>query len=144
MENCNKLRRDLAMFIYIYLNMDECWLSSSMPQQRFKLQLLLKYAVIPEFFFFFWRLRVALKVVEVNWFPLTYILANLITNSIHAWLTKDYRSSGMIYEVLSCEWCTLIPYYNTIRLWHYLTLTHLEQAAQCLTKQQIRIHVVIC
>ncbi len=26
----------------------------------------------------------------MNWFPFTYILANLITNSIHAWLTKDY------------------------------------------------------
>ncbi len=31
----------------------------------------------------------------MNWFPITYILDNLITNSIHAWLTKDYRSSGM-------------------------------------------------
>ncbi len=31
----------------------------------------------------------------MNWFPFTYILDNLITNSIHAWLTKDYRSSGM-------------------------------------------------
>ncbi len=29
------------------------------------------------------------------WFPFTYILDNLITNSIYAWLTKDYRSSGM-------------------------------------------------
>ncbi len=32
----------------------------------------------------------------MNWFPFTYILDNLITNSIHAWLTKDYRSSGML------------------------------------------------
>ncbi len=31
----------------------------------------------------------------MNWFPFTYIFDNLITNSIHAWLTKDYRSSGM-------------------------------------------------
>ncbi len=31
----------------------------------------------------------------MNWFPFTYILDNLITNPIHAWLTKDYRSSGM-------------------------------------------------
>ncbi len=38
---------------------------------------------------------VALKAVEMNWFPFTYILDILITNSIHAWLTKDYRSSGM-------------------------------------------------
>ncbi len=40
-------------------------------------------------------LVIALKAVEMNWFPSTYILDNLITNSIHAWLTKDYRSSGM-------------------------------------------------
>ncbi len=36
------------MFIYIYLNVDECWLTSSMPQQRFKLHILLNYAQIPE------------------------------------------------------------------------------------------------
>ncbi len=40
-------------------------------------------------------LVIALKAVEMNWFPFTYILDILITNSIHAWLTKDYRSSGM-------------------------------------------------
>ncbi len=54
--------------------------------------MLLNYAVIPETYFF--RLLVALKAVEMNWFPFTYILANLIRNSIHAWLTKGYRSSG--------------------------------------------------
>ncbi len=31
----------------------------------------------------------------MNCSPFTYILSHLITNSIHAWLTKDYRSSGM-------------------------------------------------
>ncbi len=31
----------------------------------------------------------------MNWFPFTYILNKLIINSIHAWLTKDYRSSGV-------------------------------------------------
>ncbi len=34
----------------------------------------------------------------MNWFPFNYILDNLITNSIHAWLTKDYRSSGMLVQ----------------------------------------------
>ncbi len=48
MEIFDKLRRDLAMFTYIYLNVDDCWLTSFMPQQRFKLQSLLNYAVIPE------------------------------------------------------------------------------------------------
>ncbi len=42
----DKLRRDLAMFTLIYLNVDDCWLTSSMPQQMFKLQILLNYAVI--------------------------------------------------------------------------------------------------
>ncbi len=27
------------MLTYIYLNLDECWLTTSMPQQRFKLYL---------------------------------------------------------------------------------------------------------
>ncbi len=48
MDICNKLRKDLAMFTYIYLNMDECWLTSSMPQQRLKLHIFINYAVIPE------------------------------------------------------------------------------------------------
>ncbi len=48
MDIWDKLRMDLAMFTYIYLNVDECCLKSSMPQQRFKLQILLNYAVIPE------------------------------------------------------------------------------------------------
>ncbi len=33
---------------YIYLNVDNCGLTSSMPQQRFKLYILLNYVVIPE------------------------------------------------------------------------------------------------
>ncbi len=36
------------MLTYIYLNADECWLTSSMPQQRFKLQTLFNYAVFLE------------------------------------------------------------------------------------------------
>ncbi len=34
------------------------------------------------------------KAVEVNIFPFTHILANSMSNTIHAWLGKDYRSSG--------------------------------------------------
>ncbi len=49
MEIYDKLSRDLAMFTYIYhLNVDGCWLTSSMPQQRFKFQIVLNYAVILE------------------------------------------------------------------------------------------------
>ncbi len=52
MEICDKLSRDLAMLTYmltyIYLNVDDCLLTSSMPQHMFKLQILLNYAVIPE------------------------------------------------------------------------------------------------
>ncbi len=45
---CDKLIRDLVMLTYIYLNVDDCWLTSHMPQKIFKLQMLLNYAVIPE------------------------------------------------------------------------------------------------
>ncbi len=61
-----------------------------MSQQRIKLQSLLNYAVIPEN---------VLNVIEVNWFPVTYMIANFITNSINAWLTKNYRSSGMFIVI---------------------------------------------
>ncbi len=33
MEICDKLRKNLAMFTYIYLNVDECWLTSNCLQQ---------------------------------------------------------------------------------------------------------------
>ncbi len=36
------------MLTYIYLNVNECCLSSPMPYQRFKLQILINYAVHPE------------------------------------------------------------------------------------------------
>ncbi len=39
----------------------------------------------------------------MNWFPFTYILDNLITNSIHALLTKDYSSPGMSKEYHACS-----------------------------------------
>ncbi len=37
-----------AMLTYIYLNVDECWLTSSMRQQRFKLQISFHYANIEQ------------------------------------------------------------------------------------------------
>ncbi len=57
-----------------------------MPRQRLKLHILLNYAVLPE------------NVIDWNWSPFFYILGNLITNSIHAWLNKDYKSTVMILE----------------------------------------------
>ncbi len=51
MQICDKLKQGLSyvnLHIQIYLNVDDCWLTSSMPQQMFKLQILLNYAVIPE------------------------------------------------------------------------------------------------
>ncbi len=48
MEICDKLSRDLAMLTDIYFNEDDCLLTYSMPQQRFKLQTLIYYVVIPE------------------------------------------------------------------------------------------------
>ncbi len=43
---CDKLSRHLYMLTYIYLNVGECWLTSSMPQQMFKLQISLNYGNI--------------------------------------------------------------------------------------------------
>ncbi len=43
---CDKLSRHLSMLTYIYLNMDECWLTYSMHQQRFKLHIFLNYGEI--------------------------------------------------------------------------------------------------
>ncbi len=45
----------------------------------------------------------------MNWFPFTYILDNLITNSNHACLTEDYRLSGMYYiaQYMNLESCYL-------------------------------------
>ncbi len=42
---CDKLYRHLYMLIYIYmyLNVDVCWLTSSMPQQMFKPQIYHNY-----------------------------------------------------------------------------------------------------
>ncbi len=55
----------------------------------------------------FVKLIIALKAVEMNWFPFTYILDNLIRNSIHAWLTKDYRSSVMILVIQIVTWYSI-------------------------------------
>ncbi len=41
MENWDKLNRELAIFTYIHLNVDACWLTSSMSQQTFALQIVL-------------------------------------------------------------------------------------------------------
>ncbi len=40
---CDKLSRHLSMLTYIYLNVDECSLTSFVPQQSFKLQISLNY-----------------------------------------------------------------------------------------------------
>ncbi len=47
MKNCDTLSRHLWMLTYTY-TVGEDGLKSSMPQQRFKLLIFLKYAVIPE------------------------------------------------------------------------------------------------
>ncbi len=61
--------------------MDEYWLTSSMPEQRLKLQISLMYGVIPENVAFK-RVALALEGVEMNWSQVTNVLANLTMNSI--------------------------------------------------------------
>ncbi len=153
MKICNTLRRHLSMLTYIYLNVDECWLTYSIPQQRVKLQILLitvkpvtrdhpwdnrqvvfhrRYKNIEMYGHVtvkvvsdqrsvsycnglssqyllkccnsrkcdFWKVMVALKAVQMNWFLVTHIRANLITNSSHAWLTKDYMLPGIIKPII--------------------------------------------
>ncbi len=41
MKICDTLWKHLCMLTYIYVNMDECWLTSSMPELSFKLQMFL-------------------------------------------------------------------------------------------------------
>ncbi len=56
----------------------------------------------------------------MNWFPFPYILDNLITNSIHAWLTKDYRSSGMIKANFNHAETEQGSSYAIVAIWHLL------------------------
>ncbi len=65
-----------------------------MLEQRFKLQISLNYAVIPENVVF--ERVLALIVIELNWSHGTNVPANLIVTSIQTWLAKDYRSLGVI------------------------------------------------
>ncbi len=57
--------------------------TSYMHQQMFKLQISLNYALIPEIVVSE-MIGLAIKAVDVNWFHVTHVLANLIINSIHA------------------------------------------------------------
>ncbi len=67
----------------------------------------------------------------MNWFPFTYRLDNLITNSIHAWLTKDYRSSGMSNDAMINQRhvCNMYLHVNT----DFFTVLQVygEQLANC-------------
>ncbi len=73
--------------------------------------MLLNYAVIPE--------TVTCSSSSCRNEAFTYILANLITNSIHAWLTKDYRSSDMY---ATCMYIFLFLYSGRYIL-YYITIS---------------------
>ncbi len=47
-EICDKLRRCLYMLINMFLYVNDCWLTSSMSQQRFELQICLYYVNIEQ------------------------------------------------------------------------------------------------
>ncbi len=79
----------LSMLTYIYLKVDECWLTSSMHQQRFKLHMSFNYAVIWE-----------KTVYESSWNCWSELVpchscTNLMINAINAWVDKDYRLPGV-------------------------------------------------
>ncbi len=97
MEICGKLRRDLAMLTYIYLDVDESWLTSSVPQKRIKFQISLHYANIEQNAFSWCVVdrHVSFKMVEVH---ITLLLPYSVNNDRHryAWLNKDYSSPGIL------------------------------------------------
>ncbi len=88
-----KVRKTMKM--YAYVGWGEPFLVLMYLLEQTKLQISLNYAVISENGVF-WRVVLPLKAVEVNWFPVTHILANIITNINSCMVGQRlYRSPGM-------------------------------------------------
>ncbi len=89
-------KRDLVMVTYIDLNVDECWLISSMPQQRFKLQLSLKYVNIEQNAFS-WCLvddHVRFKIVRVHIYPKVKLQIS-VDHAVFPEITENVDSKNM-------------------------------------------------
>ncbi len=80
-EICDKIRRGLAMVTYICFNVDECWLTSSMPQQTFKLQISLNYAYIEQIVLLWCVVDMSFNLVRVH---ITLLFPYRINNDIHS------------------------------------------------------------
>ncbi len=112
---CDKLSSYLSMltYIYIYINVDECWLTSSMPIQRFRLQSSLNDGKILQNVV---SQSVLMLKIALTWscsIPIYWHLTS--TNNgrhiLHAWLDKDFRSLGMVM-------CSLIIYVQHISMYY--------------------------
>ncbi len=81
------------MFTYKYLDVDECWLKSPMPQQSFKLQMSLNFATIEQNA---WRVingHVSFKMVGVHItlvLPYTYLATYSLYPARHAGYVYHY------------------------------------------------------
>ncbi len=64
---CNKLSRHLSMLTYIYLNVDECWLTSSMPQQNLNSKFLLIMVNFNKMWFLEWYLQAFVRTLKFRW-----------------------------------------------------------------------------
>ncbi len=94
---CDKLSRHLSMLTYTYRNVNECSLTSSVPQQRFKLQISLYYGKL-KLNMVSWSVLMLNVALTWSWSILLYWHLISIKNDrhlLHAWLDKDYSSPGM-------------------------------------------------
>ncbi len=70
---CDKLKGDLAMLTYIYLNVDECWLASSMPQKPFNFKFLYIMLILNKMRFS-WRVVNSHVSFKIVWVHITLLL----------------------------------------------------------------------
>ncbi len=95
---CDKLSKHLSMLTYIYLNVGECWLTSSMPQWRFKLKFLI---IMVKFNKMWFPVQIVLMLeIVLTWswsIPVWWYLisTNNDRHILYTWLDKDYRLLGM-------------------------------------------------
>ncbi len=96
-EICDKLMRDLAMLTYIYYDVDECWLTHSVTQQRFKLHISLNYANIEQNAFYWpdidghvnfkmvWMHHPALYLTTYSLWSAMHELSLLLNYQVYKW-----------------------------------------------------------
>ncbi len=82
-EDLQHIKEILTYIIYAYLHYISTWMGYSMYQQKYKLQISLNYTVIPENVVS--ESVVALKAVEMNWFHIIHVHANVMSKCYLNW-----------------------------------------------------------